>query len=81
MVLINIQEKQIIRTAYKVEIQCINIDLNASATINVKFYDNNEAMIHSEFFALVKPDYAGWTNDEWLINYVLEKYELIDLSI
>ena len=80
MVFINLEEKQIILTAFKVEIQCINIDLNSSATINVKFYDSNNAIIHSEFLVIIKPDYESWTNDDWLINYILDKYELTQIN-
>lgn len=64
------------KTIKSFEIRILNISLNQSATINVLFYGDGGEYVKNETFSLVNPDYQLWTSDEWLINYVADKYGL-----
>lgn len=53
------------------------ISLDDYANIIVTFLDKNSSVIKSEGFCLTKPDYDLWVSDEWLYDYVCNKYGLV----
>ena len=69
---INIQPKDITQTVSKILIKVSNLELNSYAIIKVQTYDSSEKMITSESFVL--SDYDNWTTDNYLIDYVCNKY-------
>lgn len=75
---INVQPKEYTTTKeiLSFEIRIINLKINESASINVIFYGNGGEYIKNESFTLQNPDYQLWTNDQWLIDYVANKYDL-----
>jgi len=71
---INIQPKDITQTVSKILIKVSNLELNSYAIIKVQTYDSSEKMITSESFVLSGLDYDNWTTDNYLIDYVCNKY-------
>ena len=73
---INIQEKQVISIATKIEIKVLHIELNQSAVISVKLFNNNSKLLDSNDFILEGEEYDNWHDDDYLIDYVCTKYNL-----
>ena len=71
---INIQPKDITQTVSKILIKVSNLELNSYAIIKVQTFDSNDGMITHEQFILSGLDYDNWTNDNFLIEYVCNKY-------
>ena len=71
---VNIFPKEVSFTARKLKISVMNLELNQSAIIIVKVLDAVNKFISQEEFLLDNQDYADWTNDDWLINFVCNKY-------
>ena len=72
---INIQPKDITQTVSKILIKVSNLELNSYAIIKVQTYDSSEKMITSESFVMSGVDYDNWTTDNYLIDYVCNKYD------
>lgn len=73
---INIEPKTINLTSTKIEINILYIELNTSASIQVKFYSTDSKLLNTEEFILDGDDYHDWVDDTYLINYVCDKYNL-----
>lgn len=71
---VNIFPKEVSFTARKLKIDVMNLELNQSAIIIVKVLDEVNKFISQEEFLLDGESYSEWTNDDWLINYVCNKY-------
>lgn len=71
---VNIFPKEVSFIARKLKISVMNLELNQSAIIIVKVLDEVNKFISQEEFLLDGQDYADWNNDDWLINYVCNKY-------
>jgi len=71
---INIQQKDITQTVSKILIKVSNLELNSYAIIKVQTYDSNENMITCESFILSGLEYDLWSTDNYLIDYVCNKY-------
>jgi len=71
---INVEESTIIKTVHKIKIDIPYLILNAKCMVRVLCYDENEEFIHKYEFELVDDDYLQWQTDEWLVNYVKQKY-------
>lgn len=71
---ISIQPKDITQTVNKILIKVIHIELNSYAIIKVQTYDSDEKMITCEQLILSGQDYDNWTTDDYLIQYVCNKY-------
>jgi hypothetical protein len=73
---INIQPKDLILVSSKISINVLLVELNIRAIIRVRFYSNDSKLLNTEEFILEGNDYMSWQNDNYLINYVCEKYNI-----
>lgn len=71
---INIQDKQVIFTANKLQINVLYLELNNLATISVKLFSSDNKLLQSDDFILSGSDYLNWHDDDYLIEYVCDKY-------
>ncbi len=71
---ININQSQITQYIKKIKINVIHIELNVTATIQTLCYDENGVLLVAYAFELIGDEYLAWQNDNWLINYVCQKY-------
>lgn len=74
---INVEPCDLIQIITKIQINIIYLKLNESATIQVNCLDDSNKLLNTYIFELIQPEYTEWTNDEWLINYICEKYGFI----
>lgn len=74
---ISIEPTNLIQVITKITINILHIELNKNATVQVLAYSETNELLRSFVFELILPDYESWTNDEWLINYVCDKYGYI----
>lgn len=74
---INIEACDLIQVITKIKIRVINLNLNSSATIEVKCFNDGDKLLNTYFFELKQPDYSEWINDSWLIDYVCNKYGFV----
>lgn len=74
---INIEPCDLIQTISKIKVVVLYLELNNCATIRTLCYDVNENILNSYTFELKQPEYSEWINDDWLINYVCQKYGYI----
>lgn len=74
---ISIEKKEFIQVieATGFTINVTNIELNVSATLLVSFY-GKYGLIKTDCCILTQPEYNDWTNDEWLVKYIVKKYDL-----
>jgi hypothetical protein len=73
---IPIVPKEIIKEATSIAIDIPNVTLNSKAFIRVIFYDSSNNVISTDSFELFKPDYNLWLQDDDLIDYICEKYNI-----
>jgi hypothetical protein len=71
---ISIEPTNLIQVITKIIINILHIELNKNATVQVLAYSETNELLKSFVFELILPEYESWTNDEWLINYVCDKY-------
>jgi hypothetical protein len=71
---INIQQADITKEVTKIKIDVPFILLNKKCFVRVLCYDSNNEFVHKYEFELTGEDYLLWQSDEWLINYVCNKY-------
>jgi hypothetical protein len=74
---INVEPCDLIQIISKIKINVIYLELNVKATIQCKCYDDNNNLLNSYIFQLEDNEYQTWQTDEWLINYVCEKYGFV----
>ena len=65
----------ITQTVSKILIKVSNLELNSYAIIKVQTYDSSEKMITCELFILSGNEYDMWSTDNYLIDYVCNKYD------
>jgi hypothetical protein len=73
---IPIVPKEIIKEATSIAIDIPNITLNSKAFVRVIFYDSSNNVISTDSFELFKPDYNLWLQDDDLVDYICEKYNI-----
>ena len=71
---INIQPKSICLEGTKITIDVLALELNSYAVIRVKLYDDTDKILDTGQFVLSDNEYQQWENDNYLINYVCNKY-------
>lgn len=74
---LQIQPSQLIQIISKIQINILHMDLNLSATIQVLAYSEENQLLASYVFELIVPDYDAWHDDDWLVDYVCQKYGFI----
>ena len=74
---IDIQSYDLIQIISKIKIKVMNLILNKSATIKVEYLDDDNKLLNTYYFELNGDDYQLWTNDNFVINYVCNKYGLV----
>lgn len=73
---INVEPRDLIQVITKIKIKVLSLELNQFATIQVTCYDDLNNFLHSYVFEL-REEYQFWINDEWIINYVMNRYGFI----
>jgi hypothetical protein len=73
---INIEQKEICLSATKISIDVLLIELNIRAIIRVRFYSSDSKLLDTDEFVLDGDKYADWNNDDYLIDYVCDKYNI-----
>ena len=71
---IDIEKKQIMKEATKMTIKVSNIELNSSAIIKIELYDNIYNLLDTNQIILDGIDYQNWNNDDWLLDFISDKY-------
>jgi hypothetical protein len=74
---IHIESCDLIQIISKIKIKVINLVLNESAMIEVKSFDDENKLLNTYYFELNGNDYQMWTNDNFIINYVCDKYGFV----
>ena len=59
-----------------ISISVVSIALYVSATISVTFYDPNKKRLDREYLELTGSDYSNWSSDNWLVDHVLQHFEI-----
>lgn len=59
-----------------ISISVVSIQLSVSATISVTFYDANKKRLDRAYLELTGNDYSNWSSDYWLVNHVLQHFEI-----
>lgn len=63
------------------DVRVTDIRLKESAGITVNFYDTTNTVRRCEFFVLEGQDYVNWTNDDFLLNLICTKFNLVMLRV
>ena len=63
------------------DVRVTDIRLKESAGVTVSFYDTENTVRRCEFFVLDGQDYVNWTNDDFLLNLICTKFNLVMLRI
>lgn len=74
-----IEDYTIIKTDVikSINISLISIELKKNAMFKIEFNDINGNVCKIEFLKLENEDYLSWYNDdEYIINYILNKFNL-----
>ena len=74
---IHIESCDLIQIISKIKIKVINLVLNESAMIKVESFDDENKLLNTYYFELNGNDYQMWTNDNFIINYVCDKYGFV----
>lgn len=74
---INIQPKQINLLAHKISVKVLHLELNRNAIIKVESFSESNELLQTKQFILDGPDYQNWYNDDFLIQYICNKYGFI----
>ena len=74
---IHIESCDLIQIISKIKIKVINLILNESAMIKVESFDDENKLLNTYYFELNEKNYQMWNNDNWLIDYVCEKYGFV----
>ena len=72
---INIVPKVIEKLVHKIAIKVLYLKLNKNAIIKVESFSQNNEILDTNQFILDGEDYQNWNNDDFLIQYVCNKYE------
>lgn len=71
---INIEPKQINLIAHKISLKVLYLELNQNAIIKVESFSESNELLETKQFILDGADYKNWYNDDFLIQYVCNKY-------
>jgi hypothetical protein len=71
---VDIEPFQLTFDVAKIKVDVLTLVLNERAVIRVMMMNADGAMIKSDTFELIKPDYSLWLSDDNLIDYVCDKY-------
>ena len=71
---IHIESCDLIQIISKIKIKVMNLILNESAMIKVESFDDENKLLNTYYFELNEKNYQMWNNDNWLIDYVCDKY-------
>lgn len=58
----------------RIQIVVNSLELDIKANITTNFYDQTGMIRRTEFFVLEGDDYINWTTDDYLLNFVCQKY-------
>ena len=75
--LIQPYEEVIIHKVNRIQILVNSLELDIKANISVVFYDDTGVIRRSEFAVLEGQEYLDWTTDDYLVNWVCQKYNII----
>lgn len=64
----------------RIEIIVSSLELDIKANISTVFYDDTGMVRRSEFAVLEGQEYMEWTTDDYLVNWVCQKYNLTLMS-
>lgn len=78
--LIQPYEEVIIHKVNRIQIVVTNLELDIKANISTVFFDDRGMVRRSEFAVLEGQEYLDWTTDDYLVNWVCNKYGLVLLS-
>ena len=67
---IHIESCDLIQIISKIKIKVMNLVLNES-------FDDENKLLNTYYFELNGNDYQMWTNDNFIINYVCDKYGFV----
>lgn len=71
---ISIESKEVLQYGSKISINVLHLVLNESAIIRVQLFDENNKILDSNEFSLEGEEYINWHNDNYLIEFVCEKF-------
>jgi hypothetical protein len=74
---IHIESCDLIQIISKIKIKVMNLILNESAMIKVESFDDENKLLNTYYFELNEKNYQMWNNDNWLIDYVCDKYGFV----
>jgi len=74
---IHIESCDLIQIISKIKIKVINLVLNESAMIEVKSFNDENKLLNTYYFELNGYDYQMWTSDNFIIDYVCNKYGFV----
>lgn len=78
---INVEPCDLIQIISKIKINVVYLELNQKCTIQTSCYDENGRILTTYMCEIVQPEYDNWQQDEWLENYILEKYGFVRKNI
>lgn len=69
--------EQIIKySIVRIDIIISNLELNTKAGITTNFFDDTGTLRRQEFAILEGEEYMDWTTDDYVVNWVCNKYGL-----
>jgi hypothetical protein len=71
---LQIQPAQLIQIISKIKINVLHMEINSNATIQVLAYSEDNQLLTSYVFELNLPEYDYWRDDDYLVDYVCQKY-------
>ena len=76
---IKVQPKEIVEVLkiHSIKVEVNSLNLGQDANVIVAMLNENNEVIKIEGFMLSQPDYDLWVSDEWLFQYVCDKYGLV----
>ncbi len=76
------KEKIIKKTLISFSIKITDFIFNQSVTLLVTLYDTDGAIVENNFLVLEGSDYNNWSNnDDYIINYVCQKFGLSTVAV
>lgn len=73
----DVEPANLVQIIAKIKINILYIEINKQATIQVLAFSTDDQLLTTYTFELVLPDYDEWHDDDWLIEYVCQKYGFV----